>query len=795
MKYCHECGNEIKPTAKFCGKCGQALIPFVEKAPKAEVTATPIATIPSSPKQFASPEKVNIKKKNKIGVYLFLLVLIAGIGYVGWKYAWPYFMKQGSDSFVASAPFKTPEKASIQETDSFGLVPINQFGIVLKDNLEKSAAEKIAQQVGGTITGELELINFFQLETPLQSAAAFNRIFQVLQNTAGVELVVPNSLLLLDEYDESKGTCDPLDDPMYKDTATGRHYEMIGLKNAYALIRASGLELNPVKVGILDNQLYKPCDELGGTTKVSSSDKEDFNDIPSKDDMGAVINGGLTHGTMVNQIIGANANNGGVTGVASPLGDKMTMQTTNIYKTDDYVVSTPDPEDPAKIVSKKGVTYVHTALKALEDQIKNGATVINCSFGPTKYKNSNKFETKLYEKFYKIIQEKYPKVVIVGSAGNSNAILNGINGSNKGQKVDNLITVGALNPDGQKSTYSNYANANAEVSISAPADDMIHGTTKDGQPIRASGTSFAAPQVTGTVALIQSLNPNLTAKEIKDILQSSADKVINGRDRSTPIPPGMGTGMLRVDQAILKVINDLRSKKGLPPLTIESATALNAVELSYSGGPEAFTIKANIKSLLKSSVVCNIEISGNNYSLSGSASKTLSSPGILSWGLTTQKGNKLTAKVTRNDTHTCAWVVIESVDFTGIWKVMGKVTSAKLDASLGAAKDMSALYGADKNEVEAGQREAEQSMIGKENPLGTIDVEVWKSMGCKIEKEGNLIVVRPPGSDNPKALGSMIYYIENLGPKTFTGYAIAKNHLGGRDNEIHYSISGTLVEK
>ena len=65
-------------------------------------------------------------------------------------------------------------------------------------------------------------------------------------------------------------------------------------------------------------------------------------------------------------------------------------------------------------------------------------------------------------KFYKKIQEISPKVVIVGSAGNSDKALNGVNGCSKGQKVGNS-TVGALNPDGQKSDYSNYATADAEM--------------------------------------------------------------------------------------------------------------------------------------------------------------------------------------------------------------------------------------------------------------------------------------------------------------------------------------------
>lgn len=781
MKTCQQCGTALKPASKFCGKCGTAISETVSQP---AITLEPIKAAKAT--GAASPKKNNTVK------YIIILLLIGGLGYAGWKYGWPYIKEMQSGSFVQSPPMKTPDAGSIQKSTRFGDIPINQFGVVLKDQLKKSDAEKIAAQVGGTITGELPFMNFYQIEISNKSAADFDRVFSQLQSTAGVEMVSPNSLIITD--DDNSGTCDPLDDPMYKDSAQGSHYNMIGLKNAYGYIKACGLPINKVKIGVMDTRIYKPCDEFGASN-VSTTDKEDYNDIPSTDKVTKkVIDGGLTHGTMVNEILSADANNGGVTGVASVLGDKLTVQTTNIYKTNDYDVSTPDPNDPTKIVDK-GVTYVHTTLKAMYDQIKNGATVINCSFGPSDYTVDHSFETQLYEKFYKKIQQEYPKVVIVASAGNSNKPLTGTNGSNKGQKVGNLLTVGALNPDGGKSDYSNYATGNSEVSISAPADNMILGVNKNGRPITASGTSLATPQVAGTVALIQSINPDLTAQEIKDILQSTSDNVIKGRNGDHPMPPDMGTGMLRVDKAVLKVINDMRAKKGLPPLSAESMQEMNLVHLSYTGGPEEYTIKAGIKALNGGSAKLTLEISGNNYSTSGDVSRTLTAPGETSWSLTTKVDNKLTVKVTRNDTHNCAWVVIESVEFTGKWKMTGKVLSAKLDASLGAAKDMSALYGADPKEVEAGQRDAEKSMIGKTVPLGEMDVETWKLMGCKIEKEGSTIVVRPPGSDNAKALGSIIYYIQSLGKDSFTGYAIARNHLSGRDNEMKYEITGTRVEK
>jgi len=62
----------------------------------------------------------------------------------------------------------------------------------------------------------------------------------------------------------------------------------------------------------------------------------------------------------------------------------------------------------------------------------------------------------------------------------------------------------------------------------------------------ASGTSFSAPQVAGTIALMLEANPNLTPAEVRDILQRSA----------TPLAPyyehEVGAGMLNAHAAVLQ---------------------------------------------------------------------------------------------------------------------------------------------------------------------------------------------------------------------------------------------------
>jgi serine protease AprX len=62
----------------------------------------------------------------------------------------------------------------------------------------------------------------------------------------------------------------------------------------------------------------------------------------------------------------------------------------------------------------------------------------------------------------------------------------------------------------------------------------------------ASGTSFSAPQVAGTIALMLEANPNLTPANVRDILQRSA----------TPLAPyyqhEVGAGMLNAHAAVIQ---------------------------------------------------------------------------------------------------------------------------------------------------------------------------------------------------------------------------------------------------
>jgi len=130
--------------------------------------------------------------------------------------------------------------------------------------------------------------------------------------------------------------------------------------------------------------------------------------------------------------------------------------------------------------------------------------------------------------------------ILVAAAGND-----GVNKVLYPAAYTQVIAVSAVNYYSGVTYYSNYG---PEIEVAAPGGDdygRILSTVPDKNYAYGIGTSMAAPHVAGLAALIWSVNPSLTAAQVRYCITSTAvDLGPPGRD------PYYGYGVIDVKEAL-----------------------------------------------------------------------------------------------------------------------------------------------------------------------------------------------------------------------------------------------------
>ncbi|MBE2231666.1 MAG: S8 family peptidase [Chitinophagaceae bacterium] len=224
----------------------------------------------------------------------------------------------------------------------------------------------------------------------------------------------------------------------------------------------------------------------------------DFNDRFYGNNDVMVSNKSALHGTHVSGIIAAARNNGkGMDGVAGNV-RIMTLR------------AVPDGDEHDKDIAL-----------AIRYAVDNGARVINMSFG-----KGFSPEKKWVDEAVKYAESK--GVLMVHAAGNDAKNLDSsfnypTPNLLDGTRPDNWITVGASGDPkagGLTASFSNYGKK--EVDVFAPGV-KIYATVPGGNTYQnLQGTSMASPVVAGLAALILEYYPNLSARQVKMIIEKSA---------------------------------------------------------------------------------------------------------------------------------------------------------------------------------------------------------------------------------------------------------------------------------
>jgi subtilisin family serine protease/PKD repeat protein len=295
-----------------------------------------------------------------------------------------------------------------------------------------------------------------------------------------------------------------------------------------------------VKIGIIDTGILPTHADLKGNFAYNEAEK---NGLPNVDDdkngfvddsLGydfgnndANVLGETQHGTQVAGIAAASTNNGiGIAGVG------FMCKLLPIKVVSDFVYG-----QILTIEIYKGIKYA-------ADQ---GCQVINVSM--SNVDGAGIYNLQYYQYQQDIINYAtlVKKSLVVAAAGNSNSN-QAIESFLYPSSYQNVLSVAASDIFDKRMLLGVYNNL---VDITAPGVDIQSTIGNGGYDNRLTGSSFAAPFVSGAAGLLKAKYPELTGLQIGELLRVTADNIYNISE-NTVWKDKLGTGRINVLNALNK---------------------------------------------------------------------------------------------------------------------------------------------------------------------------------------------------------------------------------------------------
>lgn len=318
-------------------------------------------------------------------------------------------------------------------------------------------------------------------------------IANALRSMRGLTAIVPNPVVPLQGFQ--------VNDPRYIDQW---YLPAVKVPGAWSLAPRMGQD---VVIGIVDTGIDRAHEDLAGN--VRSGYDVLFGSHETTD-----VDG---HGTMVAGVAAAITGNGrGIAGVAG----RASVLPIRVTKSDRIDVA--------------------TGIAGILEAAKRGARVINLSWGSSEALPED-LQYLLFGAVYTAMNEH--DAVVVAAAGNE-----GLPRLSTPANIPGVVAVAATDRTGRRASFSNYSDPAVEPFVTAPGVDVLTTVPmalESSGYIRASGTSFAAPIVSGVAALMRSAYPDYTAWQVFYMLLATAD------DRGAAGPDNeFGMGVINGQRAL-----------------------------------------------------------------------------------------------------------------------------------------------------------------------------------------------------------------------------------------------------
>lgn len=183
--------------------------------------------------------------------------------------------------------------------------------------------------------------------------------------------------------------------------------------------------------------------------------------------------------------------------------------------------------------------------QAVKYAVDHHANIINLSVG-----SNNTSWPQSWDEAFAYAEEK--GVLIVASSGNRGS---GVTQVGAPATIPGVLTVGGV--DARRKDSWSSSSQGISISVAAPSENLMGAIPGDNYAVW-SGTSGAAPLVTGLAALIKAKYPNLTSHQIiQRIIESADDGGEPGRD------PIYGFGIINPSKALGEDVSDNASQNPL----------------------------------------------------------------------------------------------------------------------------------------------------------------------------------------------------------------------------------------
>lgn len=348
------------------------------------------------------------------------------------------------------------------------------------------------------------LDEYLKLDVNVTTYSDWNNLLSQLRKIKGVQHIEPNGVYYLNLPGNKWPEGPDLKPPITNDPLSGNQWALNklnieGLNNVLSKViltkRKKGL------LAILDTGIDKNHEDLFGH----------FTSISTGADMDP-----KGHGTHCAGI--ASAVTGNNLGIAS------------LNTTEDFFNIT-----SIRVLNAAGYGTKETIVDGMIEAVDKGATVISLSLGGP----GNPFHQRIYKKAVAYAASK--GCIVVVAAGNSNRNAKEFSPAN----VKGVIAVSAVDENLAKASFSNKVSE-IKMALSAPGVNIL-STLPHNQYGVLSGTSMATPYVASLIAIMKSVHPTLSAREVFLILSNT------GFDTQNTLQTGKFIQPKRALENILKI--------------------------------------------------------------------------------------------------------------------------------------------------------------------------------------------------------------------------------------------------